>query len=99
MQVGPALFGSLHVSPSQETVEIRPDATRGRQLSDGICPSTNDDNGRIYFMTSHAPRSTQLIINGKSAGDPALWSAVKQVRKAGHSLVIRVTWEGGDAAR
>ncbi len=41
----------------------------------------------------------QLIINGKSAGAPALRSAIKQVRKAGHSLVIRVTWEGGDAAR
>ncbi len=41
----------------------------------------------------------QLIIYGKSAGDPALRSAATQLRKPGHSLDIRVTWEGGDAAR
>ena len=41
----------------------------------------------------------RLIINGKSAGDPALRSAVKEIRKAGHPLDVRVTWEGGDAAR
>ena len=41
----------------------------------------------------------RLIINGKSAGDPALRSAVKEIRKAEHPLDVRVTWEGGDAAR
>lgn len=41
----------------------------------------------------------RLIINGKSAGDPALRSAVGQLRESGHQLDVRVTWEGGDAAR
>ena len=53
----------------------------------------------MYSMTSHSPRSMRLIINGKSANDPALRSAVKEIRKAGHPLDVRVTWESGDAAR
>ena len=53
----------------------------------------------MYLRTSHSPRSMRLIINGKSAGDPALRSAVRELRKAGHPLDVRVTWEGGDAAR
>jgi lipid kinase YegS len=44
-------------------------------------------------------RGMRLIINGKSAGDPALRSAVGQLREAGHELEVRVTWEFGDAAR
>jgi lipid kinase YegS len=44
-------------------------------------------------------RMMRLIINGKSAGDPVLRSAVGQLRDAGHKLDVRVTWEGGDAAR
>jgi len=40
-----------------------------------------------------------LVVNGKSAGDPALRTAVAAVREKGVPLEIRVTWEGGDAAR
>lgn len=39
-----------------------------------------------------------LIINGKSAGNPALREAVEEQRKAGMSIIVRATWEGGDAA-
>ena len=41
----------------------------------------------------------RLILNGKSAGDPPIRAAVEQLRKEGHSLEVRVTWEYGDAAR
>ena len=50
-------------------------------------------------MTLSADRSICLVINGKSAGDPALRSAVGEIRKRGYRLDVRVTWEGGDAAR
>lgn len=39
-----------------------------------------------------------LIINGKSAGNPALRQAVDEQRKAGKQITVRATWEGGDAA-
>ncbi|RUR42522.1 lipid kinase YegS [Vreelandella populi] len=39
-----------------------------------------------------------LIINGKSAGNPALREAVEEQRKAGMLITVRSTWEGGDAA-
>lgn len=39
-----------------------------------------------------------LIINGKSAGNPALRDAVNEQRKAGMHITVRSTWEGGDAA-
>lgn len=39
-----------------------------------------------------------LIINGKSAGDPALREAVNDQRQAGRLITVRATWEGGDAA-
>ena len=39
-----------------------------------------------------------LIVNGKSAGNPALREAVEEQRKAGMSIIVRSTWEGGDAA-
>ncbi len=39
-----------------------------------------------------------LIINGKSAGNPALRDAVEAQRKAGTPIIVRATWEGGDAA-
>jgi lipid kinase YegS len=41
----------------------------------------------------------RLIVNGKSAGDPDLREAVRQVRDGGQELDVRVTWEGGDATR
>lgn len=39
-----------------------------------------------------------LIINGKSAGTPALREAVSEQRQAGMRVTVRATWEGGDAA-
>ncbi|UXZ55183.1 lipid kinase YegS [Halomonas sp. 7T] len=39
-----------------------------------------------------------LIVNGKSAGNPALREAVEEQRKAGTHITVRSTWEGGDAA-
>ncbi len=50
-------------------------------------------------MNSSAKRRMRLVVNGKSAGDPALRSAVGQLRGTGHQLEVRVTWEHGDAAR
>ena len=40
-----------------------------------------------------------LILNGKKAGEPAIRDAVNKLRKDGHSLDVRVTWEGGDIQR
>ncbi len=51
------------------------------------------------ILVNSATRSLRLIVNGKSAGDPALRAAVGQIRDMGHTLEVRVTWEGGDAAR
>jgi lipid kinase YegS len=45
-----------------------------------------------------APR-WRLILNGKSAGDDDLRTAVGQSRERGVALDVRVTWEGGDAER
>lgn len=44
-------------------------------------------------------RTLRIIVNGKSAGDPALRAAVKDRRDRGQKVEIRVTWESGDAAR
>lgn len=40
-----------------------------------------------------------LILNGKSAGDDAVRDAVARVRDRGQPLLVRVTWEAGDAER
>lgn len=40
-----------------------------------------------------------LILNGKSAGNPALREAVGVLREEGYPLWVRVTWEKGDAER
>ena len=40
-----------------------------------------------------------LILNGKSAGDEPLREAVLDLRRNGIRIDVRVTWEGGDAAR
>ncbi len=40
-----------------------------------------------------------LILNGKSAGDEPLREAVLDLRRKGLRIDVRVTWEGGDAAR
>jgi lipid kinase YegS len=50
-------------------------------------------------MPERQNRWMRIIVNGKSAGDPALREAVSQIRQQGYRLEVRVTWEGGDAAR
>ncbi|KRA46566.1 lipid kinase YegS [Pseudoxanthomonas sp. Root630] len=45
------------------------------------------------------PPRWRLILNGKSAGDEALREAVSELRGAGITLDVRVTWEDGDAER
>lgn len=50
-------------------------------------------------MASQGKGSTWLILNGKSAQQPEVRSAVDTLRRQGHELHIRVTWEGGDGLR
>ena len=50
-------------------------------------------------MSPNHARRLRLILNGKSAANPAVREAVSSVRDAGHSVEVRVTWEFGDAAR
>ena len=40
-----------------------------------------------------------IILHGKAANDPRLRAAVHTLRKDGHAVEVRVTWEPGDAAR
>ena len=40
-----------------------------------------------------------LVLNGKSAGDEGVREAVAARRQQGQEVVVRVTWEDGDAAR
>ena len=42
-------------------------------------------------------RKVQLILNGKVAGNDALWNAIVQERAVPHSIKVRVTREKGDA--
>ena len=41
----------------------------------------------------------RLILNGKSAGNDDLRSAVGRLREQNLVLDVRVTWEGGDSER
>lgn len=41
----------------------------------------------------------RIILHGKAAGDPRVRAAVHALRREGHGAEVRVTWEGGDAAR
>jgi len=40
----------------------------------------------------------QVILNGKSAGNPQVRSAINRIRDEGRPIEVRSTWEGGDAA-
>src|ERR1700752_2568679 len=44
-------------------------------------------------------RKVQLILNGKTAANDALRTAVARQRAAGHTIEVRVTLENGDARR
>ncbi|WP_340638122.1 hypothetical protein [Salinicola tamaricis] len=46
-------------------------------------------------MASHGEGTTWLILNGKSAQQPEIRSAVTSLRERGHDLAVRVTWGGG----
>jgi lipid kinase YegS len=43
-------------------------------------------------------RTLRLILNGKSAGEPAVRTAVEAARAAGHIIDVRPTWEPGQVA-
>ncbi len=43
--------------------------------------------------------SIRIILHGKAAGDARVRTAVCALRKEGHVVEVRVTWEPGDAAR
>jgi lipid kinase YegS len=45
------------------------------------------------------PRWIRIVVNGKAAADPLLRPAIARIREEGHRIEVRVTWEGGDAAR
>ncbi len=44
-------------------------------------------------------RTLRLILNGKKSALPGIREAVDQVRRLGHMVDVRVTWEAGDGAR
>ncbi len=44
-------------------------------------------------------RRLRIVLNGKKAGEQGLRDAVEAARAAGAQVEVRVTWEGGDAAR
>ncbi|HET6887444.1 MAG TPA: lipid kinase YegS [Candidatus Udaeobacter sp.] len=50
------------------------------------------------MATKARNRKAQLILNGKAAGNDALWNAVVQ-QAAGHRIKVRVTKKKGDARR
>lgn len=41
----------------------------------------------------------RIVLHGKASNDPRVRTAVSAVRKEGHVIDVRVTWEAGDAAR
>jgi lipid kinase YegS len=43
--------------------------------------------------------SIRLILNGKSCGDQRVRSSVAEIRKRGHQVGVRVTWEADDMRR
>jgi lipid kinase YegS len=49
--------------------------------------------------TKTLSRKVQLILNGKVAGNDALWNAIVQQRAIPHRIKVRVTQEKGDARR
>ncbi|MFC1765400.1 GTP-binding protein [Planctomycetota bacterium] len=44
-------------------------------------------------------RHSRVILNGKGAASPPVRNAIERIRAQGQPLEVRVTWEGGDAAR
>jgi lipid kinase YegS len=40
-----------------------------------------------------------IVLHGKAAGNAGVRTAVRALRQDGHRVDVRVTWEGGDAAR
>ena len=43
--------------------------------------------------------TVRIILHGKAAGDARVRKAVQALRRDGHLIEVRVTWEPGDAAR
>jgi lipid kinase YegS len=57
------------------------------------------DAGESHMTSTEDEARVRIIVNGKSAGDPALRHAVGELRSRGREIEVRVTWEAGDAAR
>jgi lipid kinase YegS len=49
--------------------------------------------------TKASSRKARLILNGKVAGNEAIWTAVSQQRIAGHNIELQVTSKKGDVRR
>jgi lipid kinase YegS len=58
---------------------------------------TSAPTGRGHAAPAH--RSLRLVLHGKYASDAGVRSAVGALRKEGHAIDVRVTWEEGDAIR
>ena len=50
-------------------------------------------------MIANAVASICIILHGKAAADARVRAAVSELRRSGHIVEVRVTWEAGDAAR
>ena len=68
------------------------------RLGHGLGQSITVLHDKVMSM-ENANRWLRLIVNGKAAGDPLLRPAISAVRELGHQVDVRVTFEGGDAAR
>ncbi len=48
-------------------------------------------------MSGEKRRHLRLVLHGKAAGRPEIRKAVETIRKEGHKIDVRVTWEAGDS--
>jgi len=48
-------------------------------------------------MSGNTRRYLRLVLHGKAAGRPEIRKAVETIRKDGHKIDVRVTWEAGDS--
>ncbi len=51
------------------------------------------------YSSDRGPRHMCWVLGPKAASDPDLRQAADRLRRAGHTLDVRLTWEGGDGRR
>jgi lipid kinase YegS len=91
---------------------VDPDAVGHRSTNGAVIPIQGKRRlaAALQSQMPHSPeeitlaedrraRSRRLIVHGGSACDPLLREAIEALRERGHDVSVRVTWEGGDAAR